>query len=97
MLRLTCRVVGALLALVVLAGSAAADCAWVLWRNTAFPQKQDWTVLSAWATKRECEVDGRSRIDRELYVYTEDDIGNQTALFCLPDSFDPRGPKGGGR
>jgi len=33
--------------------AAAAECAWVLWRNSAFPQKQDWTVLSAWATKRD--------------------------------------------
>ena len=46
--------------------AAAAECAWVLWRNSAFPQKQDWTVLSAWATKRECEVDGRPRIDRDF-------------------------------
>ena len=42
----------------------------------------------------EARFDGRSRIDRELYVYTEDDIGNQTALFCLPDSFDPRSKAG---
>jgi hypothetical protein len=73
-------------ALVAFAGSAAADCAWVLWSRvggTAY-------IVGAYPTRSDC--------------YTEMTIQKQEkppsrgeVLSCLPDTVDPRGPKGGGR
>jgi len=74
------------LLLLVLTSSASAECAWVLWLKGGdsphiVPYK-DWTPVKGFAGLKECEGYVRSGL---------------TASFdtrCLPDTVDPRGPKG---
>ena len=76
----------ALLLLVVGTGTAFAECAWVLWvkgEGLAGTYK-DWSPLRAFDTHGECE---------------SWDLGKASGLRgydtrCLPDTVDPRGPKG---
>jgi hypothetical protein len=64
------------------AGHASAECAWVLWGvlGTA-PQPPQFLPVGGFHTKEECEADGRARPFDGKW-------------FCLPDTVDPRGPKG---
>ena len=59
------------------AATAGAECAWVLWWNSA----GTWEPIRTWPTRQKCE---------------EDKPHGTTALEwrCLPDTVDPRGPKG---
>jgi hypothetical protein len=119
----------ALLALAVLAGSASAECAWVLWYEEGliqFPQDQplstsmSWKLVRASVTAAECklalaaEIIKRSSprdpnrwgimvfndsVSEDLFDVTDGQKGRllSTTLFkyiCLPDTIDPRGPKG---
>jgi|SRR5215475_11539715 len=86
------------LVVAVQAGGEAA-CAWVLWEYTRRGDgKQEWRVLSAVSSRGDCEAEGRARATRELHVANPDDnFGDLTGVFCLPDTVDPRGPKGDGR
>ena len=79
---------GTLLSSLVVAPSAFAECAWVLWGQAVDP----WNALAqlplgAWTTRDACE---NERLKREqtppelrMAVYT-----------CLPGTVDPRGPQG---
>jgi hypothetical protein len=108
----------ALLLMVMLAGSVAAECAWVMWIQSdgSLVEGTAYSTVSAWGTKRECEqkltekfaADVKSWGDK--YRVTADEISGAPRFFaiskekpdliavsrysCLPDSVDPRGPKG---
>ena len=70
-----------LYSLLALATSATAECAWVLWSGAALSTPIVWEPIGAFTTKTECEAKG-------LAIKT-------VAVFrCLPDTVDPRGPKG---
>jgi hypothetical protein len=83
-------------------GTSYAECAWVLWERWLSEGTGDsWTALgcevSQWACNRASEREyaqavrkGVERIGRALKV------NDQTSIFytCLPDTVDPRGPKG---
>lgn len=87
----------ALFALLALATSAAAECAWVLWAEEGGKQ---WTTQEAHSTKAHCESDLRKTTDAASrlggkvvgnFVF----VGNLVVKYqCLPDTVDPRGPKG---
>ncbi len=93
------------LSLVTTAATAHAECAWVLWERWSSEGTGDsWTALgsegSQWACNRASESEyaqgvrkGVERIGRALK------INDKTFIFyaCLPDTVDPRGPKGGAR
>ena len=89
------RMAAALALVLVYAVSSEAACAWVLWEYTRRgADKQEWRVLSAVSSRGDCEAEGRARATRELHVANpDDDFGDLTGVFCLPDTVDPRGPR----
>lgn len=87
------RVLLAVSCLLILATSAHAECAWVLWVHVeekglrGWWDGPKWTPHSAFASKKECEEPLGIRGKGE-------GIRNKTKWTCLPDTVDPRGPKG---
>jgi hypothetical protein len=70
------------------ASPVRAACAWVLWGQSVDP----WNALvalplGAWASRDQCEEERRKReqAPEELRM---------AAYTCLPDTIDPRGPRG---
>ena len=99
----------ALLLVSMLSGSASAECAGVLWAERS-GAKAGHEVNTAHATRGECgqavrvtaESFKKTRPTPKMYqakslpyeVYFEDATGSGIRYFCLPDTVDPRGPKG---
>lgn len=126
---IACIVSVALLSLTLVAGSASAECAWVLWSEISdvgphqITSIRSWGVLIALETRTECE-DMLTRIWQQQLdeenkpspdksetmksVYSRlgfieviqrgqqgQFLGKHTTRYqCLPDTLDPRGPKG---
>jgi len=96
------------LLLVAAATSASAQCAWVLWEQITPPRSmgQPWSPLGASSDTESCQSALRSRITRSVSQYPgSQDLGDAvimrtaggeyfTVYRCLPDTVDPRGPKG---
>ena len=92
-------VVASLLGLVCFAASASAECAWVLWTTRLSPyvessMPESMSPSGAFLTKAECSRTmerGRAMDDASRKQ------GSKIRSFftCLPDTVDPRGPKGG--
>ena len=86
----TCRLrmgIATLALFLALVSSASAECAWVLWGQTADP----WSTLAAvplgsWPSKDACERERAKKLEtpRELQMAT---------YTCFPDTVDPRRPK----
>jgi len=83
-----------------LAASASAECAWVLWsRATSIERNQFVTTpVTGFPTSQEC---ASRASDLDLSELTEDERMKVRALgilsldyTCLPETVDPRGPKG---
>ena len=80
-------IIVALLSPALLAGWASAECAWVLWGEDR--QNQFRVMGDAQKSLENCRqvADLLTRADTtKTFVYS-----------CLPDTIDPRGPKGGSR
>ena len=81
------------LALLAVAPPASAQCAWVLWQ--VLPVSSGGSSLytgraSAFPTKTACEKRLRTRIQ----AFAQATTGMKPFLVCLPDTVDPRGPRG---
>ena len=96
-----CVVLGALLALVVFAGSAAAECAWVLWSVFPIPSepRHEYRPREGFENKAECEAAKTKIEDTQLEEFASDErnglqhISSSWGHRCLPDTVDPRGAK----
>jgi len=78
-------ILAALFAVLTLASSASAECAWVLWLRME-PERGlgNYAVFRAFGNQRECEK------------YVRDVKGSEQSpatWLCLPDTMDPRGAK----
>jgi len=95
---LTDVVLGVLLLVFTLTSSAWADCAWVLWQREVIEKRElGWAPREGFKTISECkqrESKADTRYNRETQKL-EPIPGGHT--ICLPDTVDPRGPKGSGR
>jgi hypothetical protein len=89
--------------LVAFTASASAECAWMLWQE--FPVHSGrWSLRypyepPAFPTKKECDKAAQQAKATETYTLEDAvkrgrPIDPYSWFVCLPDTIDPRGPKG---
>ena len=85
--------------LILFAGSASAECAWVLWERISqrWWSATHWEAVQGYTSSASCSegiglrrtAAGADPADHRNY--------DGTRWRCLPETVDPRGPKGSGR
>ena len=87
---------------------ASADDGWVLWEQWVIIMQNseahgNWTVVEAYGGRDECERVQQERVSRDAEVQNAANAGNpyrnkqarwRIWYLCLPDTSDPREPKG---
>jgi hypothetical protein len=88
----------ALLAVLTLASSAWAACAWVLWTTTTVRSinYEETLPMDSFVTKDECDL-AYMRASAKAKKDKQSAPERDWFFVCLPDTVDPRGPKASGR
>jgi len=80
------------------AATAHAECAWVLWRQTLRGSDEAWFPQEAHTNVSECRTTEaiKNRAEEAFRERTppEQRLSLAFSYLCLPDTVDPRGPKG---
>ena len=95
---------GLAFSLVLAPNLAGAECSWVVWKQTIAPV-QSWDILQAHPMLSACSEE-LARWTRTLKeagysvtpgarMITFNHKSDMGYMFCLPDTIDPRAPKGG--
>ena len=106
--RLRRGVLLSLLCVMAVATSAAGECAWVTWQQHTYRHTRaedwEWTPIAAYQTRSECQEQAQAKVAEwlksratklaENVVKFEEGALLTARVLCLPDTADPRGPKG---
>ena len=76
----------ALLLFIVGAGTAYAECAWVVWGQWMGTLEETWSPEDSFTAPAPCKAAAEQR--------NRNRKANKLWFICLPDTLDPRGPKG---
>ena len=92
--------------LLLTVSSASAECAWLMWNRANAPTAPEaWTIGTAFGNRKACthEISKRAKgwkntgwnvvFDTDARIAAKSQAG-VNELICLPDSADPRAPKG---
>jgi hypothetical protein len=78
--------------LFALTSAASAECAWVLWMRGVLSPNIRWEPHGAYSTNQTCLKAGQDTYGRWNAQNTNPET--KVTFLCLPDTVDPRGPKG---
>ena len=100
MTRLRRASVIAVLSVLAWAATARAECAWVLWQESESGSGRwalDSGVEVSFSAKADCEKQRDARFEFVARMQEQESPSRHSAtpfFLCLPDTVDPRGPKG---
>jgi hypothetical protein len=90
------------------AAMAYAECAWVLWEQSSFPNDLGWRILQTYEARADCAIDHAKLMSPNSAWHAAYEPFNADSVIqrlptgavivkralCLPDAVDQRGSKG---